>query len=158
MSRKYPICLTVSHWKSRVSIFDDVHSPDQWSTVFRLKHTETYCANSYLFPSSSPRSTHPLSAVPDLIYMVLDLVPVLQVKQLVRSLGVTDTEIERAEMDHRTCKESHYQMLRVWAEQGSRAGRGGMLHRPLLLDLLDKLRTMHLGQAAEELETKYGIQ
>ncbi|CAK6966217.1 tumor necrosis factor receptor superfamily member 1A [Scomber scombrus] len=96
--------------------------------------------------------------IPDLIYMVLDLVPVLQVKQLVRSLGVTDTEIERAEMDHRICKESHYQMLRVWAEQGSRAGRGGMLHRPLLLELLDKLRTMHLGQAAEELETKCGIQ
>ncbi|XP_076010762.1 tumor necrosis factor receptor superfamily member 1A [Genypterus blacodes] len=99
--------------------------------------------------------------IPELIYAVLDLVPVLQVKQLVRSLGVTDTEIERAEMDHRACREAHYQMLRVWAERGSRAsggGRGGMLHRPLLEELLDKLRKMHLGQATEELETKYGIQ
>ncbi|KAF7670098.1 hypothetical protein LDENG_00050180 [Lucifuga dentata] len=99
--------------------------------------------------------------IPELIYTVLDLVPVLQVKQLVRSLGVTDTEIERAEMDHRACREAQYQMLRVWAMRGSRAGsggQGGMLHRPLLQDLLDKLKKMHLGQAAEELETKYGIQ
>lgn len=90
--------------------------------------------------------------------MVLDLVPVPQVKQLVRSLGVTDVEIERVEIDHRSCKEAHYQMLRVWAEQGSPAGRGGMLHRPLLLECLDKLRMMHMEKAAEELERKYGIQ
>lgn len=46
-------------------------------------------------------------------------------------------------------------MLKVWAERGSRAG--GMLHWPLLHDMLNELRKMHLGQAAEELETKYGI-
>lgn len=86
--------------------------------------------------------------------MVLDLVPVLQVKQLVRSLGVKDTEIEQAELDYRSCREAHYQMLRVWAERGSRAG--GVL--PLLPELLDELRKMHLGRAAEELQTKYGIQ
>lgn len=97
----------------------------------------------------------------DLIYTVLDVVPVAQVKQLVRSLNVTDKEIEWAEMDHKSCKEAHYQMLRVWTERGSRTGgggRGGMLHQPLLQELLDKLRLMHLGQAAEELETKYSIQ
>ncbi|XP_039973523.1 tumor necrosis factor receptor superfamily member 1A isoform X2 [Xiphias gladius] len=101
------------------------------------------------------------SEFPDLIYTVLDLVPVLQVKQLVRTLGVKDTDIEQAEMDHRSCREAHYQMLRVWVERGSRAGGGGrgrMLHSPLLQELLDKLKDMHLGQAAEELETKYGIQ
>lgn len=96
----------------------------------------------------------PPFSVPDLIYMVLDLVPVLQVKQLVRSLGVKDTEIEQAELDYRSCREAHYQMLRVWAERGSRAG--GVL--PLLPELLDELRKMHLGRAAEELQTKYGIQ
>uniref|UniRef100_A0A8C6KG37 Tumor necrosis factor receptor superfamily, member 1a n=1 Tax=Nothobranchius furzeri TaxID=105023 RepID=A0A8C6KG37_NOTFU len=99
--------------------------------------------------------------IPELIYAVLDLVPVLQVKQLVRCLGVKDTEIERAEMDHRSCREAHYQMLRVWAQKGSQelgGGRGEMLHRPLLEELLDKLRQMHLGRAAEELETKYSIQ
>ncbi|TNN51905.1 Tumor necrosis factor receptor superfamily member 1A [Liparis tanakae] len=99
--------------------------------------------------------------IPDLIYTVLDLVPVPQVKRLVRSLGVKDTEIEQAETDHRSCREANYQMLRLWAERGPRAGGGGrgrMLHWPLLHELLDKLRLMHLGQAAEELETKYGIQ
>ncbi|XP_039885976.1 tumor necrosis factor receptor superfamily member 1A isoform X1 [Simochromis diagramma] len=94
----------------------------------------------------------------ELIYAVLDLVPVVQVKQLVRCLGVTDTEIEQAEMDHRSCREAHYQMLRVWALHSGGGGRGGMLHRPLFNELLEKLRNMHLGKAAEELETKYGIQ
>ncbi|XP_044064978.1 tumor necrosis factor receptor superfamily member 1A isoform X2 [Siniperca chuatsi] len=99
--------------------------------------------------------------IPDLIYTVLDLVPVLQVKQLVRFLGVKDTDIEQAELDHRSCREAHYQMLRVWAERGSHTGgegRGRMLHWPLLQELMDKLRKMHLGRAAEELETKYNIQ
>lgn len=105
---------------------------------------------------SSPQHCSPLSSVPDLIYMVLDLVPVLQVKQLVRSLGVKDTEIEQVELDYRSCREAHYQMLRVWAEKGSRAG--GMLHWPLLQELLDELRKMHLEQAAEELETNCGFQ
>lgn len=112
-------------------------------------------------PSNLPDCVPLEVKIPDLIYLVLDLVPVLQVKQLVRSLGVNDTEIEQAEMDHRSCREAHYQMLRVWAERGSHAGggeRGRMLHWPLLNELLDKLREMHLGRAAEELETKYGIQ
>ncbi|XP_017270919.1 tumor necrosis factor receptor superfamily member 1A [Kryptolebias marmoratus] len=96
--------------------------------------------------------------IPDLIYAVLDLVPVSQVKQLARLLGVRDREIEQEETDHRSCREAHYQMLRVWAERGTREGRDEMLHRPLLEELLDKLRQMHLGRAAEELETKYPIQ
>uniref|UniRef100_A0A674PES6 Tumor necrosis factor receptor superfamily, member 1a n=1 Tax=Takifugu rubripes TaxID=31033 RepID=A0A674PES6_TAKRU len=91
----------------------------------------------------------------ELIYTVLDLVPVLQVKQLVRSLGVRDTEIEQAELDYRPCREAHYQMLRAWAERGS--GAGALLHPPLLHDLLNELRKMHLGQAAEELEKVYGF-
>lgn len=96
-----------------------------------------------------------LSPVPDLIYSILDLVPVLQVKQLARSLGVKDMEIEQVELDHRSCREAHYQMLRAWAERGSRAG--ALLHPPLLLELLNELRKMHLEQAAEELENSYGI-
>ncbi|XP_058504711.1 tumor necrosis factor receptor superfamily member 1A isoform X2 [Solea solea] len=97
--------------------------------------------------------------IADLIYTVLDLVPVLQVKQLVRLLGVKDTEIEQAQLDYRSCREAHYQMLRVWAERGSHGGggRGGMLYMPLLQELLDKLKMMLLGGVAEELETKYGI-
>lgn len=100
--------------------------------------------------------------IPDVIYTLLDLVPVQQVKQLVRSLGVSDTVIERTELDHRSSREAHYQMLRAWAEQGShggrgRAGQGGVLHLPLLHQLLDKLRSMHLEQTAQELETTYNL-
>ncbi|XP_019724576.1 tumor necrosis factor receptor superfamily member 1A [Hippocampus comes] len=99
----------------------------------------------------------------DLIYTLLDSVPVTQVKQLVRSLGVTETVIERAELDHRASKEAHYQMLKAWADSSSQAsgggggGRGGMLHSALLQELLLKLKHMHLGAVAEELETKYSI-
>uniref|UniRef100_UPI0037E877BD tumor necrosis factor receptor superfamily member 1A n=1 Tax=Semicossyphus pulcher TaxID=241346 RepID=UPI0037E877BD len=112
-------------------------------------------------PSNLPDCVPLEIKIPDLIYTVLDLVPVYQVKQLMRSLGVRDSEISHAELDHRSSKEAHYQMLRVWAEMGSGSGggvRGGMLHMPLLQELLDKLREMHLGRAAEELETKYSIQ
>lgn len=110
-------------------------------------------------PSNLPDCVPLEIKIPDVIYMVLDLVPVLQVKQLVRYLGVKDTEIEQAELDHRSTREAHYQMLRVWAERGSRGGgRGGMLHWHLLQELMDELKKMHLGRAAEELGTKYGIQ
>lgn len=102
-----------------------------------------------------------LSSVPDLIYTVLDVVPVLQMKQLVRYLGVKDREIEEAELNNRSCQEAHYQMLRVWVERGSQAGgggHGGMLHWHLLQELLDVVRKMDLGWAADKLETKYSIQ
>uniref|UniRef100_A0A667XEM1 Tumor necrosis factor receptor superfamily, member 1a n=1 Tax=Myripristis murdjan TaxID=586833 RepID=A0A667XEM1_9TELE len=128
-----------------------------------LIHTVAHCANPPFICVTQQASLLSLlpAAVSELIYTVLDLVPVPQVKQLVRSLGVTDTEIERAEADHRACKEAHYQMLRMWAERGSQS-RGGssgvMLHRPLLQELLDKLSSMQLGWAVEELQTKYGIQ
>uniref|UniRef100_A0A3B5MMZ9 Tumor necrosis factor receptor superfamily, member 1a n=1 Tax=Xiphophorus couchianus TaxID=32473 RepID=A0A3B5MMZ9_9TELE len=103
----------------------------------------------------------PCSAVTDFIYSVLDLVPLQQMKQLVRSLGVTDTEIEQAEMDNRYCREAHYQMLRVWAQRAPRTVGGGKsetVHRQVLEELLSKLRQLHLSRAAEELETKYAIQ
>uniref|UniRef100_A0A8C6UGI9 Tumor necrosis factor receptor superfamily, member 1a n=1 Tax=Neogobius melanostomus TaxID=47308 RepID=A0A8C6UGI9_9GOBI len=111
-------------------------------------------------PSNLPDCIPLEIKIPDVIYTLLDLVPVLQVKQLVRSLGVSDTVIERAELDHRSSKEAHYQMLRAWAEQGSHTcqgagGQGGVLHLPQLYQLLDKLRLMHLEQTAQELETQY---
>ncbi|XP_029359930.1 tumor necrosis factor receptor superfamily member 1A isoform X2 [Echeneis naucrates] len=101
----------------------------------------------------------PPAALSDLLYTVLDLVPIQKVKQLVRSLGVTDTEIAQAEMDNRYCREAHYQMLRVWAERKSLAGVGGqgeLFDCSLMQELLDKLRKMDLGLAVQELETKYG--
>lgn len=130
-------CLTASLWKSRVSV--------------------SFIARNTSQSSGSVVTDLPsvLSSASDLIYNVLDLVPVSQVKQLVRSLGVRDTEIEQVEVDNRSCREAHYQMLRVWAERGPRAGV--LLHPPLLLELLNELRKMNLEQAAQELETNYGF-
>lgn len=146
-----PICLTVSRWKSRVSaLYAAQMLMTSGSVCFGSNIQKQKCSNS------SPQQCLPLSSVSDLIYMVLDLVPVLQVKQLVRSLGVKDVEIEQLELDYRSCREAHYQMIRVWAEKGARAG--GMLHLPLLQELLGELRKMHLEWAAEELKTNYGLQ
>ncbi|XP_078108766.1 tumor necrosis factor receptor superfamily member 1A isoform X3 [Sander vitreus] len=134
-----------------------IEEPSDNMTVKAVPQSPVSEQEQYNLPDCVPLEVK----IPDLIYTVLDLVPVLQVKQLVRSLGVKDTEIEQAELDHRSCREAHYQMLRVWAERGSRTGGGGrgrMLHSPLLQELLEELRKMHLGRAAEELETKYGIQ
>lgn len=142
MSRR-PNFLTVSLWRSRVSPFYTAHG------------TEDVFGSTFSHSNTSP-SNPPSLLVPELIYKVLDLVPVLQVKQLVRSLGVKDTEIEQAELDYRSCREAHYQMLRIWAERGLRAG--GLLQWSFLQGLLDELRKMHLENAAEELETIYGFQ
>ncbi|XP_046898184.1 tumor necrosis factor receptor superfamily member 1A [Hypomesus transpacificus] len=97
------------------------------------------------------------------IYSVLDLVSVRHVKQLVRSLGVSERDIERAEVDYRSVQEANYQMLKLWAEGGARGGaRGGagpgVLPRALLQDLLENLRGMDLGGVAEELEEKFRVQ
>uniref|UniRef100_A0A8C5D443 Tumor necrosis factor receptor superfamily, member 1a n=1 Tax=Gadus morhua TaxID=8049 RepID=A0A8C5D443_GADMO len=128
------------------------------------RHTRSQMGRSTVNP---PEDVHEESAMvhftllPGLIYSMLSLVPAHRVKELVRCLGVTDLEIERAEIDYHTCKEAHYQMLRVWAERGSRGGEagrgGGVLHRPLMQQLLDRLSDMHLGGALEELKAKYGI-
>ncbi|KAM9405220.1 tumor necrosis factor receptor superfamily member 1A [Salvelinus alpinus] len=137
----------------------------------RLIQEDTENVLNQSIPSCSPVcecEQEPLSKLPDcvpkeikiseLIYSVLDQVPPRHVKELVRSLGVSDIVIERAENDHlRDTKEAQYQMLRVWAK-GSMQGGGGVLARPLLYHLLEKLRDMDLGGTAEELETMYGDQ
>lgn len=124
--------------------------PVEIKSEFVLFHTQ-YKSEMWECGADLPSAPAPVS---ELIYTVLDLVPVLQVKQLVRSLGVRDTEIQQAELDYRSCREAHYQMLRAWAERGS--GAGALLHPPLLHDLLSELRKMHLEQAAEGLEKDYG--
>ncbi|CAN9513720.1 unnamed protein product [Ophioblennius macclurei] len=166
------------------------HKSTQYVTQRRLNHSVSQQANdstsgaceqvlihseeplqttaATLHNPSDPEASNLPDCVPleirisELIYAVLDRVSARQVKQLVRSLGVSEIEIEEAEHDHRSSREAHYQMLRVWAERGLRTGEGslagGMLHRPLFEELLDKMRQMHLGHAAEQLELKFDIQ
>ncbi|XP_064166443.1 tumor necrosis factor receptor superfamily member 1A [Anguilla rostrata] len=91
------------------------------------------------------------------VYYLLDLVPADRFKELVRHLGVLERDIERAERDNRTFKESQHQMLRVWGERGG-GGVKGILPLPVVLELLSTLRMMGLGGCAEAIEEKYGIQ
>ncbi|XP_034553198.1 tumor necrosis factor receptor superfamily member 1A isoform X2 [Notolabrus celidotus] len=147
---------------------DDSQDSCERGLIYNEQHLNNSVEAVPQSPQSDPEPPNPPDCpqleikISDLIYTVLDMVPVLQVKQLMRSLGARDTDIERAELDYRSSREAHYQVLRMWAERESSAvGRGrrcGILHEPLLQELLDKLREMHLGRAAEELETKYGIQ
>nr|XP_057909250.1 tumor necrosis factor receptor superfamily member 1A [Doryrhamphus excisus] len=150
-----------------------VTSPELYETLVR--NTEAPSSSSNNSDMAVPQNTVlemdpsvlpdcvPLEVkISDLINTLLEVVPVHQVKQLVRSLGVTDNIIETAMLDHRYAREAHYQMFRAWAEMGSLGGggggRSGMLHSAMLQKLLHNLRQMQLGKAAEELETKYSIQ
>ncbi|XP_061804109.1 tumor necrosis factor receptor superfamily member 1A [Nerophis lumbriciformis] len=115
-------------------------------------------------PSNLPDCVPLEVKIGDLINILLEMVPVIQVRPLVRSLGVSDIVIDRAFQDHyRSIREAHYQMFRAWAEMSppsgsGSGGRSGMLHSAKLQELLHTLRKMHLGRTAEELETVYSIQ
>ncbi|XP_053700151.1 tumor necrosis factor receptor superfamily member 1A isoform X1 [Synchiropus splendidus] len=111
----------------------------------------------------------PMSNLPDciplevktheVIYMVLDRVPVPMVKRLVRLLGVREIDIEQAEVDWRYCRDAHFQMLKTWAQTSLVDGtRHQILSRQMLQDLIRTLREIHLVAVAEALEAKYSGQ
>ncbi|KAG7469343.1 hypothetical protein MATL_G00127910 [Megalops atlanticus] len=91
------------------------------------------------------------------IYCALDHVPAARFKELVRRLGVSERDIERAERDNHTFHESQYQMLKVWAEKGGSEGRG-ILSSCMLQELVETLRTMGLAGCAQVIEMKFPIQ
>ncbi|KAM9783054.1 tumor necrosis factor receptor superfamily member 1A [Neosynchiropus ocellatus] len=95
----------------------------------------------------------------EVIYLVLDMVPVPMVKRLVRLLGVREIDIEQAEVDWRYCRDAHYQMLKTWSQTSFVDGtRCQILSRQMLQDLIRTLREIHLVPAAEALEAKYNAQ
>ncbi|KAJ8289895.1 hypothetical protein GJAV_G00006510 [Gymnothorax javanicus] len=91
------------------------------------------------------------------VYFLLDHVPADRFKELVRHLGVSERDIERAERDNRSFKEGQHQMLKVWGESGA-GGVRGILPQPQVVELLDTLRMMGLGGSAEAIQEKYDIQ
>ncbi|XP_030640697.1 tumor necrosis factor receptor superfamily member 1A [Chanos chanos] len=91
------------------------------------------------------------------IYSVLDVVPVGRFKELVRHLGVTEQDIDRAERDNRTFKEAQYQMLKVWADS-SNGGGSNNLPRQLFQELMETLREMGLCACAEHIEKSYSTE
>nr|XP_044995737.1 tumor necrosis factor receptor superfamily member 1A [Jaculus jaculus] len=80
------------------------------------------------------------------LYAVVDCVPPLRCKELVRRLGLSEHEIERLELQHGRCvRETHYCMLQAWRRRTPRrAATLELLGRALrdmeLLGCLDDIR------------------
>ncbi|XP_066568467.1 tumor necrosis factor receptor superfamily member 1A [Amia ocellicauda] len=107
-------------------------------------------------PDCVPRST----TLSQFLYALIDQVPALRWKELVRRLGVDEREIERAERDQRSFVDAQYCMVRAWSEGGGGrewASASLALPRSLATTLLRTLRDMGLGGAAERLAEQYGI-
>ncbi|XP_051574498.1 tumor necrosis factor receptor superfamily member 1A-like [Myxocyprinus asiaticus] len=88
----------------------------------------------------------------EFFYFVLDEVPVGRFRELVRRLGVSEQEIERAERDHRSFKDAQYQMLKVWSGSG---GGNNILSCHLIQIFIDILKTMYLAGCADSIESKF---
>ncbi|XP_066540218.1 tumor necrosis factor receptor superfamily member 1A [Hoplias malabaricus] len=90
----------------------------------------------------------------EFIYFALEVVPVKRFRELARRLNVSEQDIDRAEHDNRTFIEAQYQMLKVWSDSGTGAGKH-ILPLPLIQEFVDRLRDMNLNNCAESIESKY---
>ncbi|XP_067305202.1 tumor necrosis factor receptor superfamily member 1A [Pseudorasbora parva] len=90
----------------------------------------------------------------EFFYFVLDEVPIGRFKELVRRLGVSEQNIDRAEQDHRNCKDAHYQMLKVWSDSGS-GGGNNVLPCHCIQRLIETLRDMYLVNCADNIENRF---
>ncbi|XP_048882013.1 tumor necrosis factor receptor superfamily member 1A [Brienomyrus brachyistius] len=90
------------------------------------------------------------------IYFLLQHVPASRFKELVRSLGVSERDIEWAERDNHTCKEAQFQMLKVWCDS-SRGDEVETLSKARLLEMTETLRGMGLMAGAEAIEANFQI-
>lgn len=90
----------------------------------------------------------------EFFYFVLEEVPIGRFKELVRRLGVSEQNIDRAEQDHRNSKDAHYQMLKVWSDSGSGGGDNVLpCHRIQML--VDTLKDMYLVNCAFNIESRF---
>ncbi|XP_062895779.1 tumor necrosis factor receptor superfamily member 1A-like [Mobula hypostoma] len=86
-----------------------------------------------------------------LSYAVADVVPASRWREFVRRLGLSDTQIERAEMEARpSFREAQYQMFQLWRQRQG-GGRGAAGAAPLQL-VYRALRDMQLNGCAEQLQ------
>lgn len=92
--------------------------------------------------------------VHEFIYLVLDEIPVVRFKELVRRLCISEQDIDRAERDNRAFKDAQYQMLKVWSDRGS-GGGNNILPRHLIQLFIDTLRDMYLANCADCIENKF---
>lgn len=85
------------------------------------------------------------------LYAVLDVVPVSRFKELMRRLSVSEQDLERAERDNRSFKDSQYQVLKGWIDSST---GGGVIQVPwsCFQDMSNTLRDMCLHGCADSLE------
>lgn len=92
--------------------------------------------------------------VHEFFYFVLDEVPVARFKELVRRLGVSEQNIERAEQDHRKYKDAQYQMLKVWSDSGNGGGSNVLPYHRIQM-FIETLREMYLVNCADNIENRF---
>lgn len=101
-------------------------------------------------PDCVPRE----SKIHEFFYFVLDEVPIGRFKELVRRLGVSEQNIDRAEQDHRNCKDAHYQMLKVWSDSGNGGGNNVLPYHRIQM-FIETLRDMYLVNCADNIENRF---
>ncbi|XP_077065074.1 tumor necrosis factor receptor superfamily member 1A [Siphateles boraxobius] len=90
----------------------------------------------------------------EFFYFVLDEVPIGRFKELARRLGVSEQNIDRAEQDHRNCKDAHYQMLKVWSDSGSGGGNNVLPNHRIQM-FIETLKDMYLVNCADNIENRF---
>ncbi|XP_056090868.1 tumor necrosis factor receptor superfamily member 1A [Rhinichthys klamathensis goyatoka] len=90
----------------------------------------------------------------EFFYFVLDEVPIGRFKELARRLGVSEQNIDRAEQDHRNCKDAHYQMLKVWSDSGSGGGNNVLPYHRIQM-FIETLKDMYLANCADNIENRF---
>ncbi|XP_066473009.1 tumor necrosis factor receptor superfamily member 1A-like [Tiliqua scincoides] len=92
------------------------------------------------------------SKIPDwheILYTIVDHVPVSRWKEFVRRLGLTENTIERTEMEHKHIRDGQYEMLRQWRLQ---AGRGATVER--ISCILNQMELSGCSEAIQEVLPK----
>ncbi|XP_061494325.1 tumor necrosis factor receptor superfamily member 1A-like isoform X2 [Rhineura floridana] len=86
---------------------------------------------------------------PEVLYTVVDHVPVSRWKEFVRRLGLNENAIERTYTEHRHMREAQYDMLRQWRLQ---AGHGATVER--ISNVLNQMEMSGCSEAIQEILPK----
>lgn len=154
----------IRHWRKRAQASSSQSSsPATEEEAFIITVVQDSKNKSVSF-TNQPCESKPLGNLPDCIpreikiheffYFVLDEVPIGRFKELVRRLGVSEQNIDRAEHDHRNCKDAQYQMLKVWSDGGSGGGNNVVPYDQIQM-LMSTLKDMCLVSCADNIENKF---
>ncbi|XP_056331970.1 tumor necrosis factor receptor superfamily member 1A [Danio aesculapii] len=154
----------IRHWRKRVQASSSQSSsPAREEEPLFITVVQDSKNESVSF-TNQPCESKPLKNLPDCIpreikiheffYFVLDEVPIGRFKELVRRLGVSEQNIDRAEQDHRNCKDAQYQMLKVWSDGGSGGGNNVLPYDQIQM-LIGTLKDMCLVSCADNIENKF---